>query len=671
MKRLKLLIILSILFFSVLLLSCKDFLNIDSYFDDEFKIDSIFTQTRYVEAYMWGTAAMFADEGQIFSTGSQDALGPLATDEAFTMFNIDGSSSYSGMRFVLGYLTPDNLGPFMNNYRNLYRIIRKTNTILSRIDEVPEMTTSERINILGYTYFFRAYAYHKLLMEFGPPIILSDEIVETNEQIEYYDRPRSTYDEAVEYICEELEKAAAYLPLTVPLLNFGRPTKGAAYGLIARLRLQHASPLYNGGAAARTYFGNWTRATDGQHYVSQTYDEERWALAAASAKRVMDLHQSGAPLYGLYTVAADDNTPALPTNTSDPSYLETFPNGAGGIDHYRSYSEMFNGESVPAINPEYVWALKSGGLKSYTQASFPIIAGGWNGMGVTQKMVDAFYMRDGKTIDNSSDEFPYSEEGFTSTIQSFSGYRLNSGVYNMYVNREARFYASIGFSEAYWPATSATSVGDYNLTVTYYYDSENGKSNPNALVNHTPTGYVIKKYIHPMDAYRGTNARVMDKVFPIIRYAEILLSYAEALNNLTTSHTADLNGEIFTVSRDENEIARAFNQVRYRAGLPGLTVQELQSASTVQSLIEKERMIEFLFENRRFYDVRRWGIYEATESESITGMNVDANKDGFYQRVIPNTARVGSRIVNKKMVFLPLPRAEIRRLPSLDQNPGW
>lgn len=671
MKRLKQLTILSLLSFLVLFTSCKDFLNIDSYFDDEFKIDSIFSQTRYVEAYMWGAASMFPDEGQIFSTGSQDALGPLATDEAFTMFNIDGSSSYSGMRFVLGYLTPDNLGPFMGNYRNMFRIIRKTNTIITRIDEVPDMTTSARVNILGYTYFIRAYAYYKLLMEFGPPIILGDEIVETNEQIEYYDRARSTYDEAVEYICEEFEKAAAYLPLTVPLLDFGRPTKGAAYGLIARLRLQHASPLYNGGTAARTYFGNWTRKTDGQHYVSQTYDEGRWAVAAASAKRVMDLHQSGAPLYGLYTVTADDNTPALPTNTSDPSYLETFPNGAGGIDHYRSYSEMFNGESVPAINPEYVWARKSDALKTYTRASFPIIAGGWNGMGVTQKMVDAYYMRDGKTIDNSSSEFPYSEEGFTSTVQSFSGYRLNSGVYNMYVNREARFYASIGFSEAYWPATSATSVGDYNLTITYYYDSENGKSNPNALVDHTPTGYVIKKYIHPMDAYKGTNARVMDKVFPIIRYAEILLSYAEALNNLTTSHTVELNEEIFTVSRDESEIAKTFNQVRYRAGLPGLSAQELQSTSTLQSLIEKERMIEFLFENRRFYDVRRWGIYETVESESITGMNVDANKDGFYQRVIPNTARVGSRIVNKKMVFLPLPRAEIRRLPSLDQNPGW
>ncbi len=662
---------LSILSVSTLFVSCKDFLNIDSYFDDEFKIDSIFTQTRYVEAYMWGAATMFTDEGQIFSTGSQDALGPLATDKAFTMFNIDGSSSYSGMRFVLGYITPDNLGPFGTNYDNLYKIIRKCNTILTRIDEVPSMSTTERINIIGNTNFIRAYAYYKLLMEFGPPIILGNEIIETNEQIEYYDRPRSTYDEAVEYICEELEKAAEFLPITVPILDFGRPTKGAAYGLIARLRLQHASPLYNGGQAARTYFANWTRKTDGQHYVSQTYDEERWALAAAAAKRVMDMELSGAPLYRLYTVDADDNTPPLSTNTSDPSYLNDFPDGAGGIDHFRSYSEMFNGESVPSVNPEYIWARNSPGLKGYTRASFPVVYGGWNGMGVTQKVVDSYYMRDGRTIDDSSDEFPYSEEGFTSTIQSFSGYRLNANVYNMYVNREMRFYASIGFSEAYWPATSATSAGDYNLTVTYYYDAPNGKSNPNALVNHTPTGYVIKKFIHPMDAYQGTNSRVMDKVFPIIRYAEILLSYAEALNNLTTSHNIVLNDVSYTVSRDVNEIKKAFNQVRYRAGLPGLSSQEVENPKTVQSLIEKERMIEFLFENRRFYDVRRWGIYETVENERITGMNVDANKEGFYQRVIPNTARVGSRIVNKKMVFLPLPRAEIRRLPSLDQNPGW
>ena len=57
----------------------------------------------------------------------------------------------------------------------------------------------------------------------------------------------------------------------------------------------------------------------------------------------------------------------------------------------------------------------------------------------------------------------------------------------------------------------------------------------------------------------------MTKTFPIIRYAEILLSYAEALNNLTTTH--EVNGESY--SRDESAMAEAFNQVRYRAGLPG------------------------------------------------------------------------------------------------------
>lgn len=59
-------------------------------------------------------------------------------------------------------------------------------------------------------------------------------------------------------------------------------------------------------------------------------------------------------------------------------------------------------------------------------------------------------MIDGRDITNSSDEYPYSEDGFTSSVNTFSGYRLNPDVFNMYVNREMRFYASIGFSECFW-----------------------------------------------------------------------------------------------------------------------------------------------------------------------------------------------------------------------------
>lgn len=657
-------VLLSVLFLSFS--SCSDYLSIDNYFSDEIKLDSVFANTRYITAYMWGAANMFPDEGNILQNNYTP--GPLATDEAFTSF-LSTTHNYNGMAYVLGEVTPSSMRSF-NTWGNLYKIIRKCNTIFNRIDEAKDMTTKERFEILGTTRFIRAYAYYNILVDFGSPILLGDEIMESNEKLPYYDRARSTYDEAVDYICDELEEAAQYLPLTTSLMEFGIPTKGAAYGLIARIRLNHASPLYNGGDAARRTFGNWKRSTDGEFYIQQTYDEERWAKAAAAAKRVMDMQSAGGQLYRLHTVAADSDTPPLPEGvTYDPNYYKEYPNGASGIDHFKSYSYMFTGESVIPVNPEYVWGKKSDAIRNNTQMAFPQHLSGWNGMCVTQKVIDAYSMVDGRTIDDSSPQYPYSETGFTNSVQTFSGYRLNAGVYNMYNNREMRFYASIGFSECFWPMLSSTSSGQYNQTITYYYDSSDGKGGVSSVNDYPITGYVIKKFIHTDDAWSGDNARRMDKGFPIIRYAEILLSYAEALNNLDGTYTIEVDGQQQTFSRNMEEIKKAFNQVRYRAGLPGLNGSE--DRATVQSLIERERMIEFLFENRRYYDVRRWGIYEETESVPIKGMNIEGTKETYYSKVVPNTSRIGSRIVNRRLVLLPLPLNEVRIVSSLDQNPGW
>lgn len=657
----------SILFaFSLIFITSCDYLNVDDYFKDEIELDSVFSSKRNIEAYLWAIPSFFGDEGSLFQHA--ETPGPLATDEGFTMF--ETRHGYNGMRLVLGEINASSTYTFGDVWYDSYRVIRNCNTLFARIDEARDLPATDRAQVMGNARFFRAYAYYKLLLNYGPPILLGDEVVPSNESLEYYDRARCTYDEAVEYICQELETAAVNLPLTLPLMDFGRPTKGAAYGLIARLRLYHASPLFNGGAAAQSAFGNWRRSTDGVPYVSLTYDEKRWAIAAAAAKRVKDLQSAGGPMYRLHTVEADSETPELPNNvTSDPNFYNTWPNGAAGLDHLRSYSEMFTGEAVIPTNPEYVWARRSGTLEANTQMSFPAKAGGWSGLCVTQKVIDAFSMVDGRTIDNSSSEYPYSESGFTTSSKTFSGYRLNSGVFNMYTNREMRFYATIGFSECFWPMSSATSSGHFNRTITYYFDAENGKSNNQ--FDYPPTGYVIKKYIHPEDAWEGTNARRMAKAYPMIRYADILLMYAEALNNLTSNHTVELGGETYTLQRDINEIRNAFNPVRYRAGMPGLTDSELASASTIQELLVKERMIEFLYENHRYYDVRRWGIYEKVENEPIVGMNADGNKDAFYSKVIPNTVRIGTRVVNKKLMLLPIPLSEIYRLPSLDQNPGW
>ncbi len=655
---------------SVLLLgSCKDFLNVDNYFDDEFKIDSAFINKRYIEAYMWGTAALIPDEA--YTLRQNHTPGPYATDEGTVNFR-EGNNVYEGTNFADGFTSPDNLAK-LNTWGTYYKVIRKCNTILANIDQPTDMTVSDRRYIEGYTRFWRAYAYYNLLIDYGPPILLGDEIIANNEALEYYDITRSTYDETVEYICSELETAARDMPASVAIMDFGRPTRGAALALVSRTRLIHASPLFNGGDIGRRYYSNWTRKTDGVHYISQSKDEYRWAQAAAAAKRVIDMPSDRGKMYELYTVKADNNTPELPqTAISDPDYRSEWPEGAAGIDHYRSYSELFNGECAAPNVDEFIWARRSEQIKYLIRGPHPISLGGWGRFAVTQKMVDAYRMNDGRTINEAVSDGYYSESGYTDVVKTFSGYRLNAGVFNMYNNREMRFYASVGFNEAFWPCLSTTDAAVREHTAKYYAYDEDGRGTSNEPLNYSITGYVLRKWYHPMDAMKGASARVMDKVYPIIRYAEVLLNYAEALNNLTGSHNVEVDGQSVTFMRDEAQIKWAFNQVRHRAGLPGITNEELGNPAVVQKLIEQERMVEFMHENRRYYDVRRWGIYEETEREPIMGMNTDAtDKDAFYQRVMPGSAAIHGRVVNRRLMFLPIPRSETRRLPSLDQNPGW
>ena len=658
LRYLKHLIIVAFIALYCSMSSCN-YLNVDDYFMDTLGYDSIFQNKLNLQQYLCGTAAFFYDVGAIWV--STYTPGVVGSDEAFTMWDHD---EYPGTQFVLGNINPDNLMS-MNVWPQMYKIIRKTNLIFQRIDECKDLTTLEEREILGYAHFMRAYAYYHILMNFGPVVLIGDETLETNEKPEYYNRERATYDESVDYICDELELAAKYIPLTVSMGQFGRPTRGAAYGLIARLRLQQASPLFNGGAAAKTHFASWKRTVDGVDYVSQQYDEKKWAVAAAAAKRVIDMG-----VYELYTVKRDSTTMPLPKNVPSGD----FPNGAGNIDPFKSYSDMFTGEALSQKNTEFVWGRISSNVRNYTRHAFPIDnLGGWNGMAIPQKIVDAYYMVDGRDINNSSEEYPYSEIGFSSEKQSFSGYQLNNGVYNMYMNREMRFYASIGFSECFWPCLSTSESGRRNQTITYFKGGNSGKDRTNSDIRNYPiTGYVIKKFIHKDDAWAGNDAETLEKPFPIIRYAEILLSYVEALNNLTGGHTiTDAEGNSQTFTRDVNEMAKYFNMIRYRAGLPGLTSAELSSPDQMFDLIVRERMIEFLHENRRFYDVRRWGIYEEVDKEPIVGMDTESRKDGYYERTVVNHPIARNRKVERKMIWLPISRQEIRKVPKMDQNPGW
>ncbi len=654
---------------AVIASSCEDFLDVSSYFDDTLKYDSVFTTRLNLERYLWGAAGQLPDESAIF--GNDVLPGETGTDEIFTLMTED---LFHGKALTLGLVSPSNLRG-MNAWDPCYKVIRKANTILNRIDECRDITPLQRAEIIGYTHFMRGYAYYMILMSYGPAVILGDDVMDTNRDADYYERGRATYDETVDYICNELETAAKYIPNDVPILNFGRPTKGAAYAIIARVRLHAASPAFNGGAAARRYFGSWTRSTDGELYVSQTYDERKWALAAAACKRVIDMNR-----YQLHTVErvatsvgdATDVTAPLPETVS----ALDFPYGAGNIDPYKSYANMFNGTTYPIQNKELIWGKTSGSIQAFTQQSFPIFMNGFNGMCLTQKVIDEYRMEDGKTIEEARNAGEYSETGVSRVLRYFSGYRVLRGTNNMYVNREMRFYCCVGYNGCYWPATSCSNQNFRQQTIYYYNGGNAGRDKAiQEPRNQCITGYVLKKYIHPEDNwYNGDGSTRTSKTFPIIRYAEILLSYAEAVNHLTSTHTVTMeSGETYTLSRAANldEAVFGFNQVRFRAGQPAIADEQAASEAEFDAQIRHERFIEFMCEGRRFWDVRRWGILEEVESEPITGMNVESDASNYYVRTIINHSDYRNRTVDRKMVLLPLERNEVRKSRSLDQNPGW
>lgn len=663
--------------------SCN-FLDVDPYFENTFKEDSIFNSQNNAEGYLWYTPQGFPDAGKIW--GSPWTPGQLASDEMTARWQ---TSEFVGIGFTIGQINERNISTTsMNIWYSMYNIVRRCNYMLANVDKVGNMNALDKQRYKGYVHFMRGYAYYHLLMNWGPCLIVGDEVMPNSKPAEYYNKERATYDESVDYICNEFAQAALILPSPKQqsISLYMRPTKGAALALIARLRLYQASPLFNGGDAARRCFGTWKRKSDGKFYVNQTYDAKRWAVAAAAAKSVIDMGY-----YELHTVEADAHNP-YPLASNVPT--AKFPDGAGGIDPYYSYANMFNGEDVIQTNREFIWAIESTNVLTYTRHSFPVYYGGWGGMSVPQRVVDSYLMADGRTIDNASANYPY-EPDLSKTVtadKKMGPYLLKGGVPKMYDNREARFYASIGFPGSYWAMNSASQDAAYTKKQFWFSKDDNSgiAGTGNNVNDYCVSGYVPTKYIHPDDSWANGKGNVKTafqtapKPFGIIRYAEVLLEYVEALNHVEGSVTVDaLNANgvptKVTVSRDVNEMARYFNMIRYRVGLPGATEDQLASVNEFQKVIMNERQIELFNEGYRYFDTRRWGIFldQDANSSNWRGLNVEKdrtnanNNEGFWNIVTINTQNVRDRVATPKMMFLPISHDELLKVPAIDQNPGW
>lgn len=212
---------------STLLLSSCNFLDVDPYFEATFKEDSIFHSKKNAEGYLWNTPKGFPDAGAIW--GNSWNPGESASDEITLKYQ---TNEFWGLQFSVGTINSRNL-PIQNQWYDMYVIVARCNKMLKEVYNVPDMNEMDRRRYIGYVHFMRGYAYYHLLMNWGPLIIVGDEELSTSEPAEYYNRERATYDESVDYICDEFRLATQgiYSADEQSVNYYQRPHQRSSHGI--------------------------------------------------------------------------------------------------------------------------------------------------------------------------------------------------------------------------------------------------------------------------------------------------------------------------------------------------------------------------------------------------------------------------------------------------------
>ncbi|MCE8999402.1 RagB/SusD family nutrient uptake outer membrane protein [Bacteroides fragilis] len=523
-----------------------------------------------------------------------------------------------------------------HRYGDCYKYIRQANIFLQKAH--PIMTTGtqgdqlledELTQMKANVRFMRAFYHYLLFEQYGPIILVKDKIYNATED---QDVPRNTVDEVIEYIDSELTAVASELtqePIFEDKDYRAWPTKGVALAVRAKLWLYAASPLLNGGYREALSVTN----PDGTRLFPD-YDAGKWEKALAACKDFIDYAEAGR--YELYKEYKDDN--------------------GAVIDPDKSVYNLFQ-----KYTHEIIWATANndwGGMNgdAFDRRIAPRCEkNGLGSTGVTQELVDAFYMKDGFPVSATAylpQSTLYQEEGYGTykdQNDNFSKKYTNVTVSNRYLNREPRFYNTVFFNGRQWPVSCNQ--------VLFYNGGNSGVQGGQA----TLTGYMLFKRFNRSVSL--TNPGVASQFRPsiIFRLADFYLMYAEAANE---------------VNPNDARVLKYLNLVRERAGLPDIETlnpairgnQELQRAA-----IQRERQIELATEGQRYFDVRRWMIAdkngEGRQNGYVHGMNVrgESNDKEDFNRIVE-----ASQIVfNRKMYLYPMPDSEMRKTKNLVQNPGW
>ena len=663
-----------------MLSSCSDYLDSDQYFKDRMTEEKVFESKQYSEEWLAHTYSFLSDiNADVCSKGYTPHC--FADDMYYGdrdgNYDISNQSALSYNKFHMGAYTENDK---QATWEQCYKGIRNATTFIQHIDINQEMTTGEIADYKAQARFVRAYYYWLLLRKYGPVPLLPDDGINYTESYNEIATPRSTYEECTEYISKEMVLAAKDLQESRrDEQSVARPTRGAALAARAKVLLYAASPLTNGNTDD---FAKQLTDDQGRQLLPSDYSEEKWARAAAAARDVIELG-----IYELYVAnfrtSGNSSYPATIIPPHDNEFSDNnWPDGWADIDPFESYRAVFNGTLNASENPELIFTRGNNSNNESVAVmvahQLPRIASGWNTHGLTQKQCDAYYMNNGADCPGRDKEIGRGNgsdrlTGYVTDEDVYAGrYKpLATGVSLQYANREPRFYASVAYNGSVWHLENESQDQNREKQVFYYRGDGNGYTNTMFWLR---TGIGVMKFVHPRDTYEnGELDNVVPKAEPAIRYADILLIYAEALNELDASYNIPSwdGSQTYAINRDINEMKKGIRPVRIRAGVPDYPADVYSDKEEFRKKLKRERQIELLGEGQRYYDLRRWKDAPVEESLPVYGCNTlmtSGQKDLFHTPVV---AWALQSTFSRKMWFWPISHSELKRNKRLTQNPGW
>ena len=506
-----------------------------------------------------------------------------------------------------------------NSCKDGIQYVNKFLTIVDKVKWAPSAASKQQMFIdrqKGEAYGLRALFYYNLLQAHGG--YADDDILygvplltEPEDGSSDFNQPRALFSDCVKLCFADCDSAMKYLPMDyIDVTSEEIPAKYKALGA----------------------------ETTGYNLVFGTRSRGLMSGKIAEAIKAQVALLAASPAFRDQSDVTSAEAAVLCANVLKRiGGLEGFD--ATGNIWYKNKTKL---EPSASEMPEILWRADRSKDASQERENFPPTLYGKGRVNPSQNLVDAFPMRNGRPITDPK-----------------SGYDPK----NPYANRDLRLDDNILYNGMTFRKTVI-------ITGTYPNENDESLDNINYGNTSTRTGYYLKKLLRDDVSPLQSSLVEQQHIYPRIRYTEIFLAYAEAAND-AWGPKADPTGVGFTAY----DVIKA---IRTRAGLGkdefGRPLEEgdayLEECASDQAkmtnLIRNERRIELCFENKRFWDLRRWKM---PLDETVKGVMIDRNDEGELSYTIIDVEE--RKYDNSYQWYGPIPKGEVLRWSNLKQNKGW